>query len=49
MLVKPQVTVPFEYGIGIAQENKGKMKNRGIEFSLNASNQFTKDFPQDFK
>lgn len=44
MLVKPQVTVPFEYGIGIAQENKGKMKNRGIEFSLNASNQFTKDF-----
>ena len=44
MLVKPQVTVPFEYGIGIAQENKGKMKNRGVEFSLNASNQFNKDF-----
>lgn len=49
MLVNPQVTVPFEYGIGIAQENKGKMKNKGFEFSLNASQKISKDITVGFQ
>jgi len=34
MLLPPQVTLPVEYGLSIAEENKGVMKNNGIEFSL---------------
>ncbi|MBU3821487.1 TonB-dependent receptor [Flavobacteriaceae bacterium XHP0103] len=34
MLLAPQVTLPVEYGLGIAQENKGSMENNGIELSL---------------
>jgi len=40
MLVQPQVQVPFEYGIGIAQENAGKMENKGFELELGSHYQF---------
>lgn len=49
MLVSPQVVVPFEYGIGIAQENKGKMKNQGFEFSIGGNHSFTKDLSVDLQ
>ncbi len=35
MLLAPQVTLPVEYGLSLSEENKGKMKNNGIE--INAS------------
>jgi TonB-linked SusC/RagA family outer membrane protein len=35
MLLAPQVTLPVEYGLDLSQENKGEMKNNGIE--INAS------------
>lgn len=34
MLLAPQVTLPVEYGLGLAQENKGAMKNNGVELTL---------------
>ncbi len=34
MLLPPQVTVPVEYGISLSQENKGMMKNKGVEVTL---------------
>jgi TonB-linked SusC/RagA family outer membrane protein len=34
MLLPPQVTVPVEYGLSLAQENAGIMKNRGIEITV---------------
>lgn len=40
MLASPQVEVPIEYGIGLAQENAGVMNNRGIEFTLSSMNRF---------
>lgn len=33
MLTAPQVLLPSEYGIGVAQRNAGRMKNRGFDFS----------------
>ncbi len=35
MLLAPQVTLPVEYGLDLSEENKGEMKNNGIE--INAS------------
>ncbi|WP_242204041.1 SusC/RagA family TonB-linked outer membrane protein [Aestuariivivens insulae] len=40
MLVSPQVLVPSEYGIGIAQENAGKMKNKGVDFTIGSRHTF---------
>lgn len=40
MLASPQVEVPIEYGIGLAQENAGVMDNRGIEITLSSMNRF---------
>ncbi|TQO39652.1 TonB-linked SusC/RagA family outer membrane protein [Arenibacter algicola] len=40
MLVSPQVLVPSEYGIGIAQQNAGRMKNRGIDITMGSSKSF---------
>ncbi len=34
MLLEPNVTVPAEYGIGLAQENAGIMETHGIEFNI---------------
>ncbi len=34
MLVRPDVVVPNEYGIGLSQVNAGIMDNRGIDFSV---------------
>ncbi|QNL51541.1 TonB-dependent receptor [Olivibacter sp. SDN3] len=43
MLLPPQVTVPFEYGISIAQVNEGKMKNNGVELSIGGMHTFKND------
>ncbi len=43
MLVSPQVLVPAEYGIGIAQENAAKMSNRGFEFNAGSKYNVNKD------
>ena len=34
MLISPNVSVPVEYGIGLAQENAGVMSNKGVEFQI---------------
>lgn len=34
MLLVPQVTLPVEYGLALAQENKGSMSNNGIELNV---------------
>ncbi|WP_379993811.1 TonB-dependent receptor [Dysgonomonas termitidis] len=34
MLLSPNINVPVEYGLGLAQENAGVMTNRGFEFQL---------------
>jgi TonB-linked SusC/RagA family outer membrane protein len=41
MLLPPQVTLPVEYGLSIAEENKGVMKNNGIELSLGSRKSFS--------
>ncbi|MGF1586211.1 MAG: SusC/RagA family TonB-linked outer membrane protein [Bacteroidales bacterium] len=40
MLLPPDVTVPFEYGISLADENAGIMENSGIELILGTRHQF---------
>ncbi len=40
MLLSPAVTVPYEYGLNLAQENAGKMKNYGFELQLGTRHQF---------
>jgi len=44
MLIYPDVILPVEYGNSLAQENKGKMENKGIDLTLSSSKQFTNDF-----
>jgi TonB-linked SusC/RagA family outer membrane protein len=34
MLLAPNVTLPIEYGLGLSQENKGSMSNKGFELTL---------------
>jgi TonB-linked SusC/RagA family outer membrane protein len=34
MLLSPAVTVPYEYGLSLAQENAGEMNNKGFELRL---------------
>ncbi|WP_163321787.1 SusC/RagA family TonB-linked outer membrane protein [Draconibacterium mangrovi] len=40
MLLPPNVTVPLEYGISLADENAGKMENRGIDVVLGSRYKF---------
>lgn len=40
MLLSPAITVPYEYGLGLAQENAGKMDNYGFELSLGTNHEF---------
>jgi len=34
MLLSPAVTVPYEYGLSLAQQNAGEMNNRGFDLML---------------
>lgn len=43
MLLTPNVIVPSEYGIGLAQENAGVMVNNGFEVSVNSNYSISKD------
>lgn len=40
MLLSPNVNVPVEYGLGLAEENAGIMTNRGVEFELGSKHLF---------
>lgn len=40
MLLSPNIVVPQEYGLQLAQENAGIMDNRGIEISIGTSKKF---------
>ncbi len=40
MLLSPAVTVPYEYGLNLSQENAGKMNNIGFEVQLGSRYQF---------
>ncbi|WP_026210393.1 TonB-dependent receptor [Flexithrix dorotheae] len=40
MLLQPQVTLPVEYGLPLSEENKGEMKNNGIELSIGTNKEF---------
>jgi len=40
MLLPPAITVPFEYGIGLSEENQGIMDNHGIELTIGSKHQF---------
>lgn len=40
MLLSPNVTVPVEYGLALAEENAGVMTNRGVEFELGGKHSF---------
>jgi TonB-linked SusC/RagA family outer membrane protein len=44
MLLAPNVTVPSEYGVGLAQVNAGLMENRGFEFTISGNYNINKDF-----
>jgi TonB-linked SusC/RagA family outer membrane protein len=43
MLVRPDVIVPDEYGIGLSQVNDGIMSNQGFEFALSSRHKFSND------
>jgi TonB-linked SusC/RagA family outer membrane protein len=49
MLASPNVVVPIEYGIGLAQENAGVMDNRGFEFMLSSMNRLKNGLNLDFR
>ena len=40
MLLSPSITVPYEYGLGLSQENAGKMNNYGFELTLGTRKEF---------
>lgn len=40
MLLSPAITVPYEYGLDLAQQNAGKMDNYGFELSLGTNKEF---------
>lgn len=40
MLLSPAITVPYEYGLSLAQENAGKMNNMGFEVQFGSRKQF---------
>ena len=41
MLLSPNVTVPYEYGLGLAQENAGEMNNYGFELQVGTRKSFS--------
>jgi TonB-linked SusC/RagA family outer membrane protein len=41
MLLSPAITVPYEYGIGLAQTNAGKMDNMGFEVTVGSRKEFS--------
>lgn len=41
MLLSPSITVPYEYGIGLAQTNAGKMDNMGLEVTVGSKKEFS--------
>jgi TonB-linked SusC/RagA family outer membrane protein len=43
MLLTPNIVVPQEYGLQLAQENAGIMDNRGIELSIGTTKKLAKD------
>ncbi|MEO8416557.1 MAG: TonB-dependent receptor [Ginsengibacter sp.] len=43
MLLTPNVVVPAEYGVNLAQENAGIMVNDGFEISINSNYSFSRD------
>jgi TonB-linked SusC/RagA family outer membrane protein len=40
MLLSPNVTVPLEYGLDLAQQNSGKMDNYGFELTVGTRKEF---------
>ena len=40
MLLSPSITVPYEYGLGLAEENAGIMDNYGVELTLGSRKEF---------
>ena len=40
MLLSPNITVPLEYGLGLAQQNAGKMDNFGFELTVGSRKEF---------
>jgi TonB-linked SusC/RagA family outer membrane protein len=40
MLLSPAITVPYEYGLSLAEENAGKMDNYGFELTLGSRKEF---------
>lgn len=40
MLLSPDITVPVEYGLNLAQENAGVMSNQGFEFLVGSNKTF---------
>ncbi len=40
MLLSPAITVPFEYGLNLAEENAGKMDNYGFELAVGSRKDF---------
>ena len=40
MLLQPNITVPYEYGLTLSQENSGKMNNSGIELTVGSRHDF---------
>ena len=43
MLVYPNVILPAEYGIGIAQQNAGSMSNQGFEITASVNKKISQD------
>ena len=43
ILLAPNIVVPVEYGLGLAQENAGVMENRGVELTLGSTKRFSND------
>ena len=41
MLLSPNITVPYEYGLSLAQENAGEMSNFGFELQLGTRKSFS--------
>ena len=41
MLISPAVTVPYEYGLPLAQENAGEMENQGFEVKIGSKKDFS--------
>lgn len=40
MLLSPSITVPYEYGLDLSQENAGEMDNYGFELTLGTNKEF---------